>query len=80
MIRYHLKKLISDWEYDHGRHLSITELAKGTGVNRSSLSRISSQKGYNTTTENLNRICSFFSCEIQELVEFIPDENDQQGS
>ncbi|WP_369681999.1 helix-turn-helix domain-containing protein [Malonomonas rubra] len=78
MIRFHLKKLISDWEYDKGRHLSITELSKETGVNRSSLSRIASQKGYNTTTDNLNRICLFFGCKIEDLVEVIPE--DEEGS
>ena len=74
MIRFHLKKLISDWEYEKGKHLSITELAQKTGVNRSSLSRISSQKGYNTTTDNINKICTFFNCSVQELIEFIPDD------
>jgi len=76
MIRFHLKKLISDWEYDKGRHLSITELSTETGVNRSSLSRIASQKGYNTTTDNLNRICLFFGCKIEDLVEVIPEEEE----
>ena len=28
MIRFHLKRLISDWEFKEGRRLTIGELAK----------------------------------------------------
>lgn len=75
MIRFHLKRLISDWEFREGRHLTITELAEKSQVTRPTLSRILNQRGYNTTTESIGRLCAFFDCKVEDLIEFVPDEN-----
>ena len=75
MIRFHLKRLISDWEFKEGKRLTIAELAEKSHVTRPTLSRILNQRGYNTTTDNLGRLCAFFECRIEDLVEFVPDEN-----
>lgn len=74
MIRFHLKQRISDWEFKMGRRLTIGELAEKSGVTRPTLSRILNQKGYNTTTDNVNKLCAFFDCRIEELAEYIPDD------
>ncbi len=74
MIRFHLKRQISDWEFREGRRLTIGELAEKSHVTRPTLSRILNQKGYNTTTENIGRLCAFFACRVEGLVEFVPDE------
>ena len=74
MVRFHLRRLISDWEFKKGSRLTIAKLSEGSGVARPTLSRILNQRGYNTTTENLGRLCAFFHCRIEELVEYIPDE------
>jgi putative transcriptional regulator len=73
MIRFHLKREISDWEFREGRRLTIAELAEGSGVTRPTLSRILNQKGYNTTTDNIGKLCAFFNCRVEDLMEFIPD-------
>ncbi|RME58809.1 transcriptional regulator, partial [Candidatus Parcubacteria bacterium] len=31
--------------------------------------------GYNTTTDNLDKLCNYFKCPIEKLVEHIPDED-----
>ena len=74
MIRFHLKRLMSDWEFKEGRRLTIAELAEGSKVTRPTLSRILNQRGYNTTTDNLGRLCAFFNCGIDNLIEFVPDD------
>ena len=74
MIRFHLKRLMSDWEFKEGRRLTIAKLAEGSKVTRPTLSRIINQRGYNTTTDNLGRLCSFFNCHVEDLIEFVPDE------
>lgn len=74
MIRFHLKRLISDWEFKEGRRLTIGELAKESLVTRPTLSRILNQKGYNTTTENISRLCAFFNCCVEDLIEYVPDD------
>jgi putative transcriptional regulator len=68
MIRFHLKKVMSDWEFREGRRLSIAELEKKSAVTRSTLSRILNQRGYNTTTDNIGRLCAFFNCRVEDLV------------
>lgn len=74
MIRFHLKKMISDWEFREGRRLTIAELAEKSLVTRPTLSRILNQRGYNTTTDNVGRLCAFFDCRVEDLIEFVPDE------
>ncbi|MBN1142267.1 MAG: helix-turn-helix transcriptional regulator [Deltaproteobacteria bacterium] len=74
MIRFHLKRKISDWEFREGRHLTIAELAEKSGVARPTISRILNQKRYNTTTDNIGRLCAFFDCPVEELVEYVRDE------
>ena len=32
------------------------------------------QRGYNTTTDNVNKLCAFFDCRTEELAEDIPDD------
>ena len=74
MIRFHLRRLISDWEFREGCRLTIAKLAEGSNIARPTLSRILNQRGYNTTTENLGKLCAFFGCRIEDLVEYIPDD------
>lgn len=76
MIRYHLKHLIADMELQLGRRVSLGEISEKTGIHLSTLSRIANQKAANTTIGNLEKICLFFNCSIQDLVEFVPDKQD----
>lgn len=71
MIRFHLKKLIADWEFEKGRRLTLEELAQATGIHRTTLSRIANQKGYNTTTDNIDSVCQFFECTVDKVMEYI---------
>ncbi len=79
MIRFHLKRLISDWEFKEGRRLTIGEMAEKSLVTRPTLSRILNQKGYNTTTENISRLCAFFDCRVEDLIEYVPDDEAENG-
>ena len=74
MIRFRLREMISDREFSTGRRLTLEELAKGTGIQRTTLSRIAGQRGYNTTTENIDKLCRFFNCEVQSLMQYVADE------
>ena len=49
-------------------------MAKATGINRMTLSKMVNHRGYNTQSENLDRLCRYFGCRIEELVEYVPDE------
>jgi putative transcriptional regulator len=69
MIRYKLKELVAQKEFEDGKRLMIKDIAESTGINRMTLSKILNQKGYNTTTDKLDKLSEFFGCQIGDLVE-----------
>lgn len=75
MLRYRLKELLADKEYKDGRVITMIEVAKTTEIHRMTLSKIANQRGCNPTADVLDRLCTFFGCRIEQLVEHIPDAN-----
>ena len=71
MIRYRLNRLIEEWEYKHQRRLTLTELAKETGVFRTTLSRLGGPRPVNTTVDNIDRLCEFFDCSVADVLEYV---------
>ena len=74
MIRFKLGEMIEKKQFTEGRRVTINEIATATGLNRMTLSKILNQKGYGTGTETIDRLCEYFSCQIQDLMERLPDE------
>jgi len=73
MIRFRLKERLAEKEFQERRIITINEVAKESGIHRATLSKIANEPGYNTGTDNLNRLCKYFACSIGEIVEYIPD-------
>lgn len=74
MIRFRLREMIIDKEFKEGRRISLDEIARETGIHRTTLSRIAGQRGYNTTTDNIDKLCRYFGCPVGNLMEYVPDE------
>ena len=74
MIRYRLRERIADYEFESGRKLTYTEIARETGVTRVTLSKLATKRGYTTTTHVLDRLCKFFNCDVGDLAEYVPDD------
>ncbi len=72
MIRFRLKELIADREFHAGKRITFEEIASEAGIHRTTLSKIANQRGYNTTTDNLDKLCDYFDCPIEKLVEHVP--------
>ncbi len=72
MIRFFLKERISDREFLEERRITLEEIARETGIHRTTLSKIVNKKGYNCTIDNLDRLCDYFGCRIEELAEHRP--------
>ena len=72
MIRFRLKEMIADYKFNEGRRITFDEIAKATGIHRTTLSKIANQVGYNTTTDNLDGLCEFFGCSLGQLIEYVP--------
>jgi putative transcriptional regulator len=73
MIRFRLQELLAEKQFMDGRRVTLTEVAAATGINRVTLSRMSNVRGYSTVTENLNRLCAYFGCRLDQLAEYVPD-------
>ncbi|MEH6652218.1 MAG: helix-turn-helix transcriptional regulator [Motiliproteus sp.] len=71
MIRFRFKELLADKSFKENRRVTIEEVARETGVHRTTLSKISNKNGYSTTTEVLDSLCEYFGCEISEIAEHI---------
>jgi putative transcriptional regulator len=75
MLRFKIKELIAKKEFEEGRRVTIGEVAEAAGIHRMTLSKMINQRGYNTGTENLDMMCLYFECEIQDIVEYVPDKS-----
>ena len=73
MIRFRLSELLLDRSFHSGRRMELGEVAKATGIHRATLSKLANQRGYNTTTNNLDRLCAHLQCTLSELAEYVPD-------
>ncbi len=81
MLRFKVKELIAKKEFDEGRRITIGEVAEAAGLHRMTLSKLINQRGYNTGSENLDRLCQYFGCQIADLVEYrSPDESGKNES
>lgn len=73
MLRYKLKERIADKEFRERRRITIQEVAESTGITRNTLSRMLNLHGVSVRTENLDRLCAYFDCRIEDVVEYVPE-------
>jgi len=78
MLRFRLKELLAEKEFRERRVITLIEVAEGTGIHRMTLSRLSNNKDANPTADVLDKLCSYFGCTMNQLVEHIPDNIDIQ--
>jgi DNA-binding Xre family transcriptional regulator len=69
VIRFKLGEMMEKRQFLEGRRITISEIAEATGLNRMTLSKILNQKGYGTGTDTIDRLCSYFGCQVEDLME-----------
>jgi putative transcriptional regulator len=72
MIRFKLKERIADREFRERRRISLLEIAETTGIGRITLSRMLNHST-NVRSDTLDRLCAYFGCRIEELIEYVPE-------
>ena len=73
MYKSKLRYLMADKKID-----SIKNLVELTGVSRPPLDKLYKEKDLETLSlDVLARICKYFNCKIEDLIEYIPDETTQ---
>lgn len=74
MIRFKLGEMIEKKQFAEGRRITVSEIATATGLNRMTLSKILNLKGYGTGTETIDKLCEYFGCHVEDLMEHVaPD-------
>ena len=76
MIKYNLKALIADKEFQLGKKITYEDIQKATSISKTTLSLISSRKGYINNTDNIEKLCQYFNCTCDELMTIIPDKEE----
>ena len=76
MLRFKLREKIADYEFHERKRLQLQDLAAATGLNRMTLSKLVNQRGPNVQTDVLDKLCCYFECRIEELVEHVPGSSD----
>ncbi|WP_233556344.1 helix-turn-helix domain-containing protein [Noviherbaspirillum sedimenti] len=79
MIRFKLGEQIEKKQFQEGRRITIQEVATATGVNRMTLSKILNQRGYSTGTEIVDKLCEYFNCRVEELLEYTQPDSLESG-
>jgi putative transcriptional regulator len=72
MIHLQIKELIAAKTAQWGRRITLLEVANATGISRMTLNRMMRQQGYNTVTDHLDKLCTYFQCDLNELVRYVP--------
>ncbi len=73
VIRFLLKERIAEKEFQEKRRITLDEVSKETDISRNTLSRIANTYGYNTSTDILDRLCTYFGCASSGIIEHIAD-------
>lgn len=74
MIRFKIQELIADKQFREGERVTLIELSKATGISRVTLSKMINQRGYSTVTDNIDKLCGFFGCDVSQVMEYVDDE------
>ena len=73
MIRYRLKELIADKQFKERRVITLAEISEATGIHRATLSKVANTPGYSTVTDNIDKLCVYFDCPVEALMQHVPD-------
>ncbi|QTA83876.1 HTH domain-containing protein, Cro/C1-type [Desulfonema limicola] len=82
-MRFKLKEMILKRSYEENKVIPLRDIAKATGISSGTISRIANSFGdYNTTTDNLAKLCQYFDCTPNDLMTIVPDPpvKDTQGA
>jgi len=65
MIKCHLSKLMGE------KKLKIVDVARDTGVNRGTITRLYHETASRVELETIDALCRYLDCEVGDLFEFM---------
>jgi len=73
MIRVLFKQMLDDKAFRQKRRITLSEVSDETGISRATLTRVANTPGYNTNTDTIDILCTYFGCEPGELLRRVDD-------
>lgn len=68
MINNHLSRLLGE------NLIKISDISKGTGISRTTLTRLYYRRAKGITFDVLDRLCKYLCCSVGDVIEYIEDE------
>lgn len=78
MIRFRLQELLAEKHFKEGRRVTLLEVSQATGINRVTLSKMVNHLGYSTVTDNLDKLCKYFDCRLEDLAVYVDAPAEQE--
>jgi putative transcriptional regulator len=60
------------------RRITQNKLSELTGIRQPTISAYYNDKFKTIPREHLNILCRFFNCQVQDLIQYVPDPTDKQ--
>jgi len=76
MLRFKIKELIAQKEFEDKRRVTIGEVAESTQIHRMTLSKLINIHGYSCTTDIIDKLCCYFNCTVSDVVVYLPDDEE----
>ena len=74
MIQIQIKQLLAFKQQQWGKHITLTEVSNETGISSMTLHRALKNQQYKLSTDSIDRLCSFFKCDLTDLLRYVPDQ------
>lgn len=68
MIKCHLSRLMGE------KKLKVADIARDLGLHRNTITLLYDETATRVDLETLNKLCVYFGCRVEDILEFIPDE------
>lgn len=69
MIKCHLSRIMGE------KKLKVADVARAIDVHRNSITLLYDETATRVDLETLNKLCIYFQCKIEDLLEFLPENN-----
>lgn len=67
MIKCHLSRLMGE------KKLRVADVARDLGVHRNTITLLYDETATRIDLDTMNKLCNYLGCNVDDLLEFIPD-------
>jgi len=68
VIKCHLSRIMGE------KKLKVADVARAIDVHRNSITLLYDETATRIDLDTLNKLCTYFDCRIEDLLEFIPNQ------